>query len=102
MTHLKALFSSVMFLLSVVSVLAERPIGDRPVMTGRTLDYFDQITVFSHGRVTRFIEMPITVYITPALQTTGYLPALRYAMQQWEAVSDGKGSVSRVANGRGG
>ena len=34
--------------------------------------------------------MPITVYITPTLQTGGYLPALRYAMRQWEAVSDGK------------
>ena len=52
-------------------------------------DYFDQITVFSHGRITRFVEMPITVYITPALQAT-YLPAIRYAMRQWEAASDGK------------
>ena len=66
---------SVMFLISAVSALAD--------------DYFDQITVFSHGRITRFVEMPITVYITPALQAT-YLPALRYAMRQWEAVSDGK------------
>ena len=91
-THdsLKGIVFSVMFLISVVSVLAERPIGHRPVMTDRTLDYFDQITVFSNGRITRFVEMPITVYITPALQTTGYLPALRYAMQQWEAASDGK------------
>jgi tetratricopeptide (TPR) repeat protein len=90
-THdsLKGIVFSVMFLISVVSVLAERPIGDRPVMTDRTLDYFDQITVFSHGRITRFVEMPITVYITPALQAS-YLPALRYAMRQWEAVSDGK------------
>ena len=66
---------SVMFLISTVSALAD--------------DYFDQITVFSHGRITRFVEMPITVYITPTLQAT-YLPALRYAMRQWEAVSDGK------------
>ena len=28
-------------------------------------DYFDQITVFSDGRITRFVEMPITVYIAP-------------------------------------
>ena len=66
---------SVMFLVSAVSALAD--------------DYFDQITIFSHGRITRFVEMPITVYITPTLQAT-YLPALRYAMRQWEAVSDGK------------
>ena len=65
----------VIFLVSAVSALAD--------------DYFDQITVFSHGRITRFVEMPITVYITPTLQVS-YLPALRYAMRQWEAVSDGK------------
>ena len=66
---------SVIFLILAVSASAD--------------DYFDQITVFSHGRITRFVEMPITVYITPALQVA-YLPALRYAMRQWEAVSDGK------------
>lgn len=66
---------SAMFLILAASALAD--------------DYFDQITVFSHGRITRFVEMPITVYITPTLQAT-YLPALRYAMQQWEAASDGK------------
>ena len=66
---------SVMFLIYPVSALAD--------------DYFDQITVFSYGRITRFTEMPITVYITPALQAS-YLPALRYAMRQWEEVSDGK------------
>ena len=76
-THglLGGIVSSVIFLIFTVSALAD--------------DYFDQITVFSHGRITRFVEMPITVYITPALQAT-YLPALRYAMRQWEAVSDGK------------
>ena len=72
---LRGIVFSVMFLISAVSALAD--------------DYFDQITVFSHGRITRFVEMPITVYITPTLQAT-YLPALRYAMRQWEAVSDGK------------
>ena len=86
---IRGVLLSVVFLVSAVSALAERPIGHRPVMTDRTLDYFDQITVFSHGRITRFVEMPITVYITPALQAS-YLPALRYAMRQWEAVSDGK------------
>ena len=72
---LRGIVFSVMFLISTVSALAD--------------DYFDQITVFSHGRITRFVEMPITVYITPTLQAT-YLPALRYAMREWEAVSDGK------------
>ncbi|MCE2394745.1 tetratricopeptide repeat protein [Candidatus Poribacteria bacterium] len=72
---LRGIVLSVILLISAVSALAD--------------DYFDQITVFSHGRITRFVEMPITVYITPTLQVT-YLPALRYAMRQWEAVSDGK------------
>ena len=100
-THdsLRGIVFSVMFLISAVSVLAERPIGHRPVMTDRTLDYFDQITVFSQGRITRFVEMPITVYITPALQTTGYLPVLRYAMRQWEAVSDGKVQFQELQTG---
>ena len=52
-------------------------------------DYFDQVTVFSEGRITRFVEMPITVYISPILRTKGYLPALRDAMRQWEETSDG-------------
>ena len=72
---IRGIILSIIFLVSAVSALAD--------------DYFDQITVFSHGRITRFVEMPITVYITPTLQAT-YLPALRYAMRQWETVSDGK------------
>ena len=77
---------SVVFLISAASTLAD--------------DYFDQITVFSHGRITRFVEMPITVYITPTLQTGGYLPALRYAMRQWEAVSDGKIQFQELQTGK--
>ena len=73
---LRGIVLSVMFLISALPALAD--------------DYFDQITVFSHGRITRFVEMPITVYITSALQTEEYLSALRYAMQHWEVVSDGK------------
>ena len=73
---LRGIVLSVMFLISALPALAD--------------DYFDQITVFSHGRITRFVEMPITVYITSALQTEEYLSALRYAMQHWEVISDGK------------
>ncbi len=70
-------------------VLSVMLLGLALALSALAEDYFDQITVFSHGRITRFVEMPITVYITPALQVT-YLPALRYAMRQWEAISDGK------------
>ena len=87
-THglLTGIVLSVVFLISAASTLAD--------------DYFDQITVFSHGRITRFVEMPITVYITPTLQTGGYLPTLRYAMRQWEAVSDGKIQFQELQTGK--
>ena len=81
----RGIILSIIFLVSAVSALAD--------------DYFDQITVFSHGRITRFVEMPITVYITPTLQAS-YLPALRYAMRQWEAASDGKIQFQELQMGK--
>ena len=53
-------------------------------------DYFDQITLFSGGRITRFTEMPIRVYISPTLKALPYLSEIRYAMRTWEAATDGK------------
>lgn len=52
-------------------------------------DYFDYITVFSSGRIARFTEMPIRVYISPMLRTDAYLNAIRYGMRQWESASAG-------------
>ncbi len=52
-------------------------------------DYFDHITLFSQGRITRFTEMPIRVYISPVLKDSPYLPEIRYAMQEWHNASDG-------------
>ena len=52
-------------------------------------DYFDHITLFSQGRITRFTEMPIRVYISPVLRESPYLPEIRYAMQTWQTASDG-------------
>lgn len=77
-THdlLRGIVLSAMLLISALSAWAD--------------DYYDQITVFSHGRITRFVEMPITVYIASALQTEEYLSALRHAMRQWEVASYGK------------
>ena len=57
----------------------------RPVYT----DYFDHITLFSHGRITRFTQMPIRVYISPILKESPYLPEIRYAMREWHTASDG-------------
>lgn len=52
-------------------------------------DYFEYITLFSQGRITRFTEMPIRVYISPVLKESPYLPEIRYAMQAWHTASDG-------------
>ena len=52
-------------------------------------DYFDHITLFSQGRITRFTGMPIRVYISPVLKDSPYLPEIRYAMQEWHTASDG-------------
>ena len=55
----------------------------------KNTDYFDHITLFSHGRITRFTQMPIRVYISPVLKESPYLPEIRHAMQTWHTVSDG-------------
>ena len=52
-------------------------------------DYFDHITLFSQGRITRFTQMPIRVYISPILKDSPYLPEIRHAMQEWHTVSEG-------------
>ena len=52
-------------------------------------DYFDHITLFSEGRITRFTQMPIWVYISPVVKESPYLPEIRHAMQAWQTVSDG-------------
>ena len=52
-------------------------------------DYFDHITLFSQGRITRFTDMPIRVYISPILRESPYLPEIRYAMQAWHTASEG-------------
>ena len=51
--------------------------------------YFDHITLFSQGRITRFTQMPIRVYISPILKESPYLPEIRYAMQEWHTASEG-------------
>ena len=52
-------------------------------------DYFDQITLFSGGRITRFTQMPIRVHISPMLKALPYLNEIRYAMRTWETATDG-------------
>ena len=55
-----------------------------------TTDYFEQITLFSGGRITRFTQMPIRVHISPTLRALPYLNEIRYAMSTWETTTDGE------------
>ena len=62
-------------------------------------DYFNHITVFSDGKITRFTQMPIRVYIAPMpINIEGakmYLESFRYAMREWEAAADGRIQFSK-------
>lgn len=51
-------------------------------------DYFNYITLFSDGRITRFTQMPIQVYISQKIKDSPYLPELRQAMQEWQTASE--------------
>ena len=53
-------------------------------------DYFDQVTLFSDGKITRFTRMPIRVYISPTLKALPYFAEIRYAMHTWESATNGK------------
>ncbi len=58
--------------------------------TAAPTDYFQRVTLFSDGRITRFTQMPIRVHISPTLKALPYLTAIRYAMNAWESATDGK------------
>jgi len=55
-----------------------------------TLDnYFDRIAMVSNGRLTRFTEMPISVYVEGlTVQGKKYASDLRYALKEWEDCTD--------------
>ena len=64
--------------------------------------YFDHITVFSNGKITRFTQMPIRVHIAPmpigVKEVETYLESFRYAMREWEAAADGRIQFQEVAS----
>ena len=76
-------------LIGFAFILLNNAIAHQPAVSSQA-DYFDQITLFSQGRITRFTQMPIRVYISPVLKDSPYLPEIRYAMQAWHAASDGE------------
>ena len=81
------------FVLIAVACIA-KGIGQNPTddeaSTVPQGDYFDQVTLFSDGKITRFTRMPIRVHISPTLKALPYLAEIRYAMHTWEAATDGK------------
>ncbi len=78
---LQLLFSvTLTFLISITHGTAQEP---------SDTDYFDHITLFSDGRITRFTQMPIQVYISPVIKESPYLPELQYAMREWETTTEG-------------
>ena len=78
----------IIFLISITPVTAQESSNNK-TSTPSTQDYFDHITVFSDGRITRFIQTPIKVYISPVIKESPYLPELRYAMHEWETAVEG-------------
>ena len=46
---------------------------DNGTETALSADYFEQVTLFSGGRITRFTQMPIRVHISPTLKALPYL-----------------------------
>ena len=80
-------------ILTIVAFIAHgtaQNTDDHETEAVQTSDYFDHVTLFSDGRITRFTQMPIRVHISPTLRPLPYLTAIRYAMNTWESATDGK------------
>ena len=79
------------FILTWISVgfIIHGAAQDTPDDTPAT-DYFEHVTLFSGGRITRFTQMPIRVHISPTLKALPYLNEIRYALRTWESATDGK------------
>ena len=69
---------------------AAQDTADNTTEAAQTTDYFEQVTLFSGGRITRFTQMPIRVHISPTLKALPYLNEIRYALRTWETATDGK------------
>ena len=78
-----------LFILTIVVFITHGTAQDTADHATET-DYFEQITLFSGGRITRFTQMPIRVHISPTLKALPYLSEIRYAMRTWETATDGK------------
>ena len=90
MRKLHILFSSVLIVVGCITQAIGQNTTDNGTATVSPTDYFEQVTLFSGGRITRFTQMPIRVHISPALKALPYLAEIRYAMRTWETASDAK------------
>ena len=85
-----------LLLVSIVTIVAfighgtAQNTDDHETEAAQISDYFDHVTLFSDGRITRFTQMPIRVHISPTLRPLPYLTAIRYAMNTWESATGGK------------
>ncbi len=63
-------------------------------------DYFSRITMVSDGRITRFSQMPISVYIAeppaPERLQHAYIGDAEYALEQWSGCSEGQLEFEQV------
>ncbi len=81
----KLFLITIIFLITITHATAHQTTNND---TTHATDYFNHITLYADGRITRFTQMPIQVYISPSIKESAYLPELRYAMQEWETASD--------------
>ena len=90
MRSLYALFILTWIAIDHLTLVTAQNTADNTTEPVLSTDYFEQVTLFSDGRITRFTRMPIRVHISSTLKSLPYLAAVRYAMHTWETTTDGK------------
>ena len=90
MRKLHLLFTLVLIGIGCITQAVAQNAADNATEAAPSTDYFEQITLFADGKITRFTQMPIQVHISPDLKALPYLSEIRYAMHAWETASDGK------------
>ncbi len=87
--HTRKRYLLLISILTIAAFIAHAQNTDKG-KTETSATYFDHVTLFSSGRITRFTQMPIRVHISPTLRPLPYLKAIRYAMNTWESATGGK------------
>ena len=90
MRSLYAFFILTWIAIGHLTLVTAQNTADNTTQPAPSTDYFEQVTLFSDGRITRFTRMPIRVHISPNLKALPYLAAVRHAMRTWETATDGK------------